>query len=511
MGDHRLPGRLAAAWRDDRGSMPLAMLIALVGMSLSALLVPIVGQQVTGARFDAQRAQALASAQSGLDAAMAQFRGASDSTGAGLLERLPSCVMTGDASPGGTTTPVRYRVTVEYHNADDVAMSCPPIDVPTTAVLTSTGTGTSTGATTAGAPGTRTITGIYNFTTSNSNILGGLLRLDLNTGPNLCVDVGVTPPKPAVTTWAQVQVCAPGSSRQLFAYTSDLNLKVVGSESTTYPQGMCLEAPVPHTNGQHIVYQPCANRVARQQWVIDDGGNFHGTPNSVSIDGSYCVNMATPTGAGSKLVVGSCSKPFPPLYYPAIGLGAGMAGEDSNQLVNYKQFARCVDVYGGDVNHAFHIAWPCHQAPDGSYAWNQRWYYTHPTKDTPTTVGRVRMVRTSDNAGFCLKSPLSTAAGAYVLMQTCAATGTVPSGMTWTVTGDTGEYASSYRIEDENYTRNGGQHLCLTPTDPDVPNPDLSSGISKLKVAVCDGSALQKWNAPANIERPSPLTDIEEN
>nr|BFE76335.1 hypothetical protein GCM10020092_096360 [Actinoplanes digitatis] len=42
-------------------------------------------------------------------------------------------------------------------------------------------------------------------------------------------------------------------------------------------------------------------------------------------------------------------------------------------------------------------------------------------------------------------------------------------------------------------------------------NPDThGDGTAKTKVAVCDGSLLQKWNAPANLTDPDTLTNTVE-
>jgi hypothetical protein len=53
----------------------------------------------------------------------------------------------------------------------------------------------------------------------------------------------------------------------------------------------------------------------------------------------------------------------------------------------------------------------------------------------------------------------------------------------------------------------------LQPTDlkTGVKNVDLhSDGTSKVKVAVCSSSELQKWNAPPDISNASPLSGIRE-
>jgi hypothetical protein len=73
-----------------------------------------------------------------------------------------------------------------------------------------------------------------------------------------------------------------------------------------------------------------------------------------------------------------------------------------------------------------------------------------------------------------------------------------------TVYGKTSSYSTSYQITDS-----AGN--CLQPTDPTVTSPDLYLGyISKIIVQPCNGSTLQKWNAPANLLSPTPLKDIGE-
>ncbi len=70
--------------------------------------------------------------------------------------------------------------------------------------------------------------------------------------------------------------------------------------------------------------------------------------------------------------------------------------------------------------------------------------------------------------------------------------------------GKTSSYSTSYQITDS-----AGN--CLQPTDPTVTSPDLYLGyISKIIVQPCNGSTLQKWNAPANLLSPTPLKDIGE-
>jgi hypothetical protein len=77
--------------------------------------------------------------------------------------------------------------------------------------------------------------------------------------------------------------------------------------------------------------------------------------------------------------------------------------------------------------------------------------------------------------------------------------------MLWTSLLDTGVYATSYTITDNNGN-------CLSPADPDKRPLDvyLTQVISKIVMDPCDGSTLQKWNADPNILDSSPLKNISE-
>ena len=97
------------------------------------------------------------------------------------------------------------------------------------------------------------------------------------------------------------------------------------------------------------------------------------------------------------------------------------------------------------------------------------------------------------------------AADQYVTLAECGATDVLTDpNLIWTVYGDTGVYATSYRIVDS-------YGFCLTPTDLTANPPDThTDGTAKVKVAACNNSELQKWNAPADLNQPSPLTDTTE-
>jgi Ricin-type beta-trefoil lectin domain len=518
-----LPGRAGA----DTGTLPLALLLTLVGTMLSALLVPLVVNQFTSTRFDATRLRALNAAQAGLDIALGQIRAANDGTGHGRREDLPCGPFSGTVGTGATT---RYAVTITYYSDDPrghdaawqathtIACGDGAFTTPAFAVLQAQGT-ENTGV---GTVTTRTLQGTYTFTTTNENIPGGLIHAyKTSTSTDLCLDAGSG--TPAAGTNVQMQRCLSGSVQQKFEYQPNLNLVLVHSITATLPGGMCLEAGATHAKGNPVTLQPCATSAStacgyspcplpQQQWSINDVANFEGTTDGRSLDG-FCFNVQSPDVPGSFVVLGTagdgkCRRtPYnnEQTFSPEAAVGAGAAGPANNQLVNFNEFGRCLDVTGQQVSSTFLIAWPCKQAPDpANVAWNQKWAL--PAIHGGSVSGTGTIVTGAPAGAHCLQSPLSTQAGKYVIVVPCP-TGNPPAELTWTVWMDTGSYATSYVVVDS-------AGYCMQATDPDAkPTPDLyGSGtkVSKIVVAICDGSTLQKWNAPANIVPAPPLKDVRE-
>ncbi|MFI7543148.1 hypothetical protein [Actinoplanes sp. NPDC049599] len=99
------PRSFAARWRQrrldrrsDAGSMPLAMLVTLVGVSLSAGLGGVVMDQFKQSQRLADRVAAVDAAQAGLDAGLKAIRDTYAVTGA-LLDKLPCGVLTPPTDP----------------------------------------------------------------------------------------------------------------------------------------------------------------------------------------------------------------------------------------------------------------------------------------------------------------------------------------------------------------------------------------------------------------------------
>jgi hypothetical protein len=512
--------RVPATERSDQGSMPMALLVTLIGMSLSAALVPIVVNQVTGTRAIVARTNALQAAQAGIDVALGQLRAAASGTG-GDLESLPSCDLSGisatDPAPainpaGDNPNNSGYRVSIIYYKLSDdgapTPQSCPPTDVPVSALLTSTGGRVKDAAGAAalaqGTPGNRTIEATYTFKTSNENISGGAIRLASPTVAPLCLDSGDNQ-FPNAGAIVKAQPCkAGGSSDQRFAYNTDLNIKVVGSETTSAPNGMCVDAPYPRATNDAVRFQPCLGLTARQQWSLNDSSAFSSTrENEVRLN-DFCLSLRNAGIADSDIVLGSCSaQSNRNIWRPQPGVGAGMSSAATNQLVNFKQFSRCLDVTDFKPTSGYMIVWFCKQAPNGVPPWNQAWW-SLPAGADPLQR-RIRTIDTTTGIGYCLVTPGSVAAGQYVRLSECSATDVLTDpNQIWTVYGDTGVYATSYRIVDAH-------GLCLTPTDLTATPPDThTDGTAKVKVAVCNNSELQKWNAPADLNQPTALTNTTE-
>ncbi|MGC9669224.1 RICIN domain-containing protein [Planosporangium sp. 12N6] len=486
---HRRAGRLAGRVRpaDDTGSLAAALLLALVGITLTALLVPVVVNQFGATRTAARRLGALNAAQAGLDAAVGHIRAANDGPDVGRFSDLPCGELSGPAGPGGTAA---YRVTVSYLDPAEKPVPCGDRST-AYARLRATGTDGSS---------TRTLNATYTFRTSNENIPGGLIHVFKTGTVDLCMDAGSATPKPDDVL--RMQVCRPGSVQQKFAYNTNLTLVLVASKTAANPLGMCLDAG-PHAVGNVVRFQKCADPTSsRQQWSINDSANFEGANDQRKLDG-FCFNVQSPNTPTSLVVLTKkCRGGYDNVqtFSPDASVGAGAAGAVSGQLMNYRQFGRCLDVTETDVDSAYLIAWPCKQAPNlDDVLWNQKWAL-------PGGNGRITTTHPSKGR-YCLQSPAT--AGGYVRLVSCP-NSSAPARTTWTVRRGTDSYASSYRIE-----VGSGTGVCLSVTDPaatppDFYQPDKFYQVSKVVTAPCDSSTLQKWNADPNDLQSGPLTELSE-
>ena len=552
----KLPDRSGDRRRDD-GSMPIAMLIALVGVSLSALLTSMVTTRIADTGVVERRVLALHAAQAGLDIGLAQVRGAVTTDTRtdevyGDVSLLPcKSAMTGTVGAGNSST---YSVRVVYYFVDpqgktdawlaDAKNQVPcsadgrgTIDVPAFARFTAVGTASSPRGTLS-----RTLSGTYVLHTTNANIYGGLVRAykTTTTGSDYCIAA------PALTSthtdWAvgeavTMQTCSPGALEQTWTYNDTLQYVLTASQTPKRLLGLCLDSVWPRSTTLNpnesapVTLQTCqatAPAKYRQMWSLNSSSLLLGT-NLAGDDLSSTACLYRVGGQGNNDFDGDvlmsygkngCGATADRRWQPDAAVGAGMAGSDAGRtagmVVNYKQFGRCLDVTDLTPTRVFLISWPCKQNPKPDKVdWNQKWSLPKLPSDTdPSAKGTSRnkvnglitdFVPKGDYAGtWCLQSPM--VANGYVRM--IKADGVVCEGgvnQKWTVYGHTDKYATSYQIQD------GTGELCMGPRDSAYFTPaDLYNNTSKIQMTRCDGSTLQKWNADKNVIEALALKDLKE-
>lgn len=508
-GDRHDPG-LA----DDTGSMPMAMLLALVGITLSALLTSLAVTQLVSTRQATARTQALHAAQAGLDAALGHLRAVNRIDGYGDRSTLP-CTVTGTVTAAGTTAATgSYSATVTYHTVDDQPLSCPPAAVPAYARIRSQGVAPADA-------GRRTLQARYTFATTNANTNGGPIRVFRAKGQagSFCLDANTG----AAGDVLKIESCDPfGSLLQTFAYTADLTVQLAKSESDAYPNGLCVDAGAAPSVGGPVTLEQCSEAlVDRQRWSFNTNANFEATStvNGRPQANGLCWRAKNPGMSGHSVILGSaaegiCRRDWDNVatFSPDHRVGAGAAGPATGQLVNFAQFGRCLDaplraLEGTNTRPPYLIAWPCKQAPDiADIDWNQRWAMGSDGRLTatnpPPPAGGAQDQYDPDGP-YCVKSPNSTAPGQYVDVVPCP--DSLPAELKWTMVRQADSWAASYVVKDY-------WGRCLSPeATPAEPSDESGYSISRVAVAVCDGTALQKWNAPPDAQATRGLEDFQED
>ena len=412
----------------EGGSIAMLLLVTIVGVVLSATLMPIIIAQSQTTRFDTTRTDSLNAAQTGVQVVMGQIRNAVDADG--TPDARPAAVRP-DLGLVGTSTggTANYWTQIIYYSADPIAnptaapMVCAagygPYDTtlhvrtPHYACLISTGVvvGTpnsqtssscSSAVTSFGSGGSRgtshgrTIVTTYVFNTDDTNYAGGTIRIFPSGTSQYCMDAGSG--SPSALTPVLLEECStsvPPSAQQTWAYRCDLSiqlvssvtLSVLSSNSTTCSSTCrgtsadarprqpsdCASTPTPRTR---LVTRCTSTPVPRlgnagpdQQWSIDDNSHLEAA-NSTGTDLSRRQVCAS-TSAARRPTPRSRSSPAPgarsdpnQTWVPSPTAGAGMAGAANKQLVNFKLFGNCLDVTGQHVSTPILIAYTCKQNPD---------------------------------------------------------------------------------------------------------------------------------------------------
>jgi hypothetical protein len=513
--------------RDDTGSLPLAMLLTLVGTGLSIALLAGTVQMADATQVQTSRVAALQAARTGLASALANIRAAADEQGMGLVSALPGC--DGQQVEGSTgDKAARYETSILYlsrnpggRSAEWAAANGQPCTtvIPRYAYVTSHGI--------AGNGYRRTLFGTYTFKSAiNGNTAGGQIRVwQCNlTDPRptcpgvdthlLCMDAGSS--NPVLGTPVRMQPCAAEAdgtaiARQNFGYQPNLTIALIPKGPKAPPPSLCLDAGWPQVPTAVVVFERCGTTtLPRQQWSFNTASGFFGTSDGKTLN-DVCLSVEQPDTPGSRVLLNdtagglgngnpACNTGFPnnnQSWVPAPEVGAGAAGLPvTKQVVNYKMFGRCLDITYQDVTKPFEVVFPCKQTPDPEVRdWNQQW-------DLPAAgIGQVA-VDEPDKGRYCLTAPPLSGDPLLVFVKPCVKGDESDGTILWNVRGsETPSNDEKYRIEGTGIYAD----YCLQP----LPDQPAWQQADKVGLKKCTADPIQKWNAEAG-STPASFSNIGE-
>jgi hypothetical protein len=496
---------------DDGVAMMTTVMMMLIMTALSVLALGLALNQVKPTQFAQKNTRTIFAAEAGVEAALGRIRGAvspADFTGAvyGNPHKLP-CTVTGVVDTvGGSTT---YTASVRYFTEDPSgrpetwlaanAMACSASDgtgsvLPTYAMIASAGDAASS-AKIAVDSGDRSISMVYRFETTTTNISGGRIYSWNGTATSqFCLRAdGLT--AGSTVSYRAVATCGTTANEalELWEYDTQYTIKLASSTLTTTPLCMSNDAGT-------IKLLACDPPAFTQMWSWDKNGRATWVAQDSSInDTSSCLYSGRTSGsplAGDKLKVGSCaSQSAWGSFSPDPAVGPGAASANTRQIVNYLEFGRCFDVTDTAVDRPFMISYPCKQDPPAaaSLFWNHKWFYEEPlvgTTRAPQLIFVYKNNVTTDK--YCLKTPSAQTDPAYsgvdmgfyvTLTSEC---NSASANQQWTRSTATGNKTTSWTIRDSS-------GRCVG-----VGGSKYNGNWSTLVVSTCDGSTAQKWNAPSD-------------
>jgi Tfp pilus assembly protein PilX len=533
------------AGQSERGvAMLLAIMFMIVMAGLATVIVSTVLGQMSPTNLQVKNTQTVYAAQGGMQAALSRLRAAVllDSSGnpktdgfgnpLGDPSKLP-CSVSGTLDPTTPSDGVGYTVTIWYYSTDPTdqtsawqsnssnQIACSPttgvVSTATNpakfALLTSTGSGNALPGSSNAALGNRSMAAVYEFKVSTINITGGYIY-DYNDNSNYCLSALSATVGSTIQFLPAAQCTTANSALQLWSYGVDYEIKLT-STTTNGAAGLCITGPPSSSSSgtQNALLAACIASPStsrwNQLWTWYGSNTWEGSNSAITGLSSWNLGFtaATPlTGQLLHVQSGTAGA-----FSPSTAVGAGAAGKANEEIVNYLEFGRCMDVTGQPIppSNATHlIAYPCKQDPTSSGAnitWNQKFYYTEPPVNTASTSPETIIVSDDTNTRtvptdpstlpssnqFCVVPvgfPTLPATGTLVVMKACSST---TSYKIWKRVYNTSLYDTSYLFTTPGA---GGTTLCLQ-TD----NTKLDSGWSELDIVTCVANSLaQKWNAPPN-------------
>jgi hypothetical protein len=292
--------------RDDRGSMPMAMLITAVSVGLSAVLASILSATVVSTRSDVQSVRAVHAAEAGLNIGLARI------LEAGTAIIAPTgCVIAGDTGSG------HYRVTLSFYATDPATGTClldPAID--RYATLSATGSVDRGGL-------SRTLTATYAFPLGDIHRPpGGVIRFGDATGPT------------CLTNTFALATCDQSAPAQLFVYGTDLTLSQVAVSSLI---ASCVRAGT----GALLSMATCDPLDNAQHWTFNGRTFVNVAYLSSCLDatvGTSGSSVQLASGARCPATAGTTQT-----WSPELKVGAGYAADPlSLEFVGSGEFGRCL-------------------------------------------------------------------------------------------------------------------------------------------------------------------------
>ncbi|GGK21685.1 hypothetical protein GCM10010124_12720 [Pilimelia terevasa] len=491
-------------WRDDAGSMPMALLLTLVATSLSTVALPTVVTQTVSTRTTINRAHALQAARTGLEVGIAHVRAARTGE-VGVRAALPCNEIAGQ--PGGearTSYAVRFRYYLTEPTASPApaAVGCTQGSGPVGAATPPYVELTATGSTLEATPTQRRLRAVYDLrlapaaptaapttaaptTTAPAPTTGPTYGPEGETTPHarkihswaassnssVCIDAGSS--SPPVGTLVKFRTCdfvatKDRAFKQFFFYRQNLQIATVGSILANRP--LCLDAGASPAVNTALTLQTCVTPTpARQRWYHNNVYNIEMGSDSGSGLSGLCVNVQSPGTSGTGVVLGGGSNCNSATYNTrqtfgiSPSVGPGQAGArpvdctdeagypcDITQVFLHAGPGRCLDKYTSIMGNM-----ECVQHPDpAKLRWNQLWRFP---RAPDGTAGFAAPIYTVDTSGrkWCL-----TSAGSSRFPTQAACDPRNPAAnQRFTRYTNTGNYNTMYRVVDSS-------GRCMThPTD----------------------------------------------
>lgn len=507
--------------------MVTALLAILVTAMFAIVMLGVILSQTMPTQLQQATTRTVFAAEAGVNAVVGQLRNAQNGPdGAGKIfgvRKLLPCTSAGKVTSGGTA--LAYSADIWYYTQDPThqtlawqqsaanRLTCTPgagpSQDPTHALIRST----AAGLVVQNAVGNvaRTIEVVYAFQITNTNIPGGFIKTSdpnkPNDPPRFCLQADSADPG-AFIRYVDKAYCIDGSANQqnqMWVYNTSYEIVLAATTLPSYVGSpLCISGVAdPHLTATKVTLQVCDPANTAELWSYGESYTWQGQNNPLTAGKSIYYLTSGVEGsvsAGSYLQMmsltgrtqGEWSR-----FSPDARVGAGPAGFNTHQIVNYEEFGRCADVTGQDLGDAQMISYPCKQDPNPDQKqllWNHKWYYAQNLNDEGSKGPQQITVKYNDvNPPYCLRS--AGGGGGFVTFSTTCTT-TDPH-FQWTRYGHiTGaSYAEMYLFKD-------GYGNCLD-LGPSYNNP-LSANAKNLEYSTlvttpCNGKPSQKWNAQPNV------------